>query len=288
MGMKSLLGYEALAASVNTKRPQHESKAGSLFWGMCNRQYLISLCFPRSLGGRCVWKHLNAIWWICGMCYTWVGKKYTTLHSLCIVWLLQMRNNKYSYIKNISSWLCIDTLLSRLTFPKACWQSPSLSGGETSHKCFCPKLDHLAASEPHWNARNVLRKYIALPKFKHHCNRGEGPINSNASLEDVRPKMTWRVSLTAPGADQQVHFRASKDAPAAEALQPAVAASRRVAWSKGFGTFGRGAVDRHQLMKHIVCAMLEQHHIVWSVARIAASAPAISSSLCGIARLCIF
>ena len=100
--------------------------------------------------------------------------------------------------------------------------------------------------------------------------------------------MTWRVSLTAPGADQQVHLRASKDAPAAEALQPAVAASRRVAWSKGFGTFGRGAVNRHQLMKHIVCAMLEQHHIVWSVARIAASAPAISSSLCGIARLCIF
>lgn len=26
-------------------------------------------------------------------------------------------------------------------------------------------------------------------------------------------------------------------------------------------------------MKHIVCAMLEQHHMVWIVARIAASAP---------------
>lgn len=251
MGMKSLLGYEALAASVNTKRPQHESKAGSLFWGMCNRQYLISLCYPRSLGGRCIWKHLNAIWWICGMCYTWVGKKYTTLHSLCIVWMLQMRNNKYSCIRNILIYLldfvsthcCQDSLFQRHVDNHLPWvvvkhlTNVSVRSWTTWH---CS-----AASEPHWNAGNVLRKYIALPTFKLHCNRGKGPINSNSSLEDVRPKMTWRVSLTAPGADQQVHFRASKDAPAAEALQPAVAASRRVAWSKGFGTFGRGAVDRH-------------------------------------------
>ena len=188
MGMKSLLGYEALAASVNTKRPQHESKAGSLIWGMCNRQYLISWCFPRSLGGRCIWKHLNAIWWICGMCYTWVGKKYTTLHSLCIVRLLQMRNNKYSCIRNILIYLldfvsthcCQDSRFQRHVDNHLPWvvvkhlTNVSVRSWTTWH---CS-----TASEPHWNARNVLRKYIALPKFKLHCNRGEGPINSNASL----------------------------------------------------------------------------------------------------------
>lgn len=155
MGMKSLLGYEALAASVNTKRPQHESKAGSLIWGMCNRQYLISWCYPRSLGGRCVWKHLNAIWWICGMCYTWVGKKYTTLHSLCIVWLLQMRNNKYLiFIHKKYIFLTLYRPIAVKTHGslKAYWQSPSLSGGETSHKCFCPKLDHLALFSSFWTS----------------------------------------------------------------------------------------------------------------------------------------
>lgn len=90
---------------------------------------------------------MNTIWWICGMCNTWVGKRYTTLNSSCIVWLLQVRYNEYLYyIKNtkryiiyiyISSWLCID--LSRLFQRHVDKQFQSPSSGEVSQ--IGPKLD---------------------------------------------------------------------------------------------------------------------------------------------------